>query len=1046
MVLTRHSVMNFFKKRVLPDIGVILFCVLLLLLIWSIAFWQVTRDQKATIAMVMNDGDKFSRAFEEHVRQVLKTNDQYMSLMKSEYEGTHTVTPSLQRLLALIAQDPLIIQLALVDAQGKAITSIVPYPEDITFYHLPHFQTHINLDDKHLFIGEPFIGRVSNKYSIPISHRLNNSDGSFAGIVYITLNTEYFTKFYQDMDFDASYVIRVIGLDGVVRASNETDELGMNVVESTMFSKMEEASAGLYHGSGQVDDESFLINYRVMPDYPLVVQVGIMETVLHPMKQRRLFYLGGAGGISLFVLFYTGWLLRRAQRKRNMQEQLRVSEEKYYKAFHVSPDSVNINRLSDGLFVDTNAGFTRMVGFTREDCVGRTSLELNVWVDLQDRERLIQDLEENGEVINLESQFRHQDGHIIHGLMSAKKIIVAGEECILTVVRDISKRKLAELNLSKSNQELEIAYMELTATEEELRQQFDEIQKNWEIIEERDTTLWALFNNMYDAFALHEIICDEQGKPINYRYLAVNPAFSQLIGMGADQLVGHTVLEIMPNIENYWIDTFGQVALTGKSQHLTNYANELNGYYSVKAYSPQLGKFAVLAKDITEQRKHAELVKHLAYHDALTELPNRLQYHAEIKKALHHAALTKAKCAIMFLDLNNFKQINDYYGHAVGDEFLKEVAKRLRNCCGEEHCVARMGGDEFTIIVSNIQDENKVIAVSESIINAIRVPWIFSGNRFHVGASIGIAMYPQDSENPDTLLKYADMAMYIAKSQGDNEIHFYTADLQTTVVERISMENDLHQALECQEFMLHYQPQVDIHGHLIGVEALLRWQHPTRGLLYPGDFLDVAEKTGLMTSIGEWVLRTACAQSVAWQAAGYPPVVMAVNISAIQFQSLIFPEVVHQVLLETGLAPRLLELEITESIAMINVELTKEITKTLQAMGVKQALDDFGTGYSSLKYLKMFNIDTLKIDKSFIQDVIGDLDSDAIVKAIIALAHSLQLQVIGEGVETKEQWDYLEKLHCEKMQGYYFSRPVPPEKIRQMLEILPMFDDEMGAR
>ena len=1033
-MVTKNSVVLFLRNWVLRDLGIVLFCFLLLGIVWGAAFWQIARDKQATIKVVMNEGDKFSRAFEEHVRRVLKSNDQYITLMKTEYEGTHTVTPSLQRLLSLIAQDPSVSQLALVDAQGQAVASRFPDPVDIDFSQLSYFQTHITTDDSHLFIGEPFIGRVSNKPSIPISRRLDNPDGSFAGIVYTTMSPEYFTQFYQNMDFNEYYVVRVVGLDGVVRASNSKNELGINIAGSTMFKEMAEAPAGFYRSSGKFSGKPCLMNYRVMPDYPLVVQVGIMEEVLHPLQQRRFSYLAGAGGVSIFIVIYTGILVVRSRKQRKVESQLRLSEEKYGKVFHVSPDSININRACDGLYVDINEGFTRMSGFTREESIGKTSLELDIWVDSKDRANLVDGLKRNGEAINIEVQFRRKDGSILYGLISAKIIVEAGEECVLSIVRDITERKQIEISLGKSNQELEAAYEELAALEEELRQQFDEVQNNLEIIEENDKALWALFNNMHDAFALHEIICDAYGKPIDFRFLAVNPAFVRLIGISEDKLVGHTILEVMPATEAYWIDIFGEVALTGKPQSIENYANELNRYYSMTAYSPQLGQFAVLILDTTERKKHEDLVKHLAHHDALTGLSNRLQHHDEMKHTLEHAARNNETFAILFLDLNNFKQINDSFGHAVGDEFLQEVANRLKRCLREKETIARMGGDEFVVVIPAIQDMHEVQSVAERIINTVKAPWSFCGNKFHIGTSIGIAIYPQDGEDADTLLKRADMAMYQAKTRGDNEIHFYTAALQAAVLERISMENALHQALERKEFFLQYQPQVDIYGHLIGVEALIRWQHPTKGLLYPGDFIDLAEKTGLMLPIGEWVLHTACTQNVAWQGNGYPPITMAVNISATQYQSRNFLEVVSLVLTETGLSPSLLELEITETIAMTNAELTKEITNSLQSMGIRQALDDFGTGYSSLKYLKMFNINTLKIDKSFIQDVNSDLDSDAIVRAIIALSHNLQLEVIAEGVETMEQWHYLEQLHCQKMQGYYFSHPVPPQEVEELFK------------
>jgi len=474
--------------------------------------------------------------------------------------------------------------------------------------------------------------------------------------------------------------------------------------------------------------------------------------------------------------------------------------------------------------------------------------------------------------------------------------------------------------------------------------------------------------------------------------------------------------------------------LTGQPQSFINYSRELDRHYSVRGYRPQQGQFATLILDITEQKCHEELVKHHAYHDGLTGLPNRSHYYDKMKTALEYAACNKEKLAVMFLDLDDFKRINDSVGHAAGDEFLKTVASRLKGCLFEKDTIARMGGDEFTVIIPGVDNFGAISVIAEQIINTIKETWCYDGNDFHIGTSIGIAIYPEDGEDADTLLKCADMAMYMAKNIGNSSFHFYTVDMQATTLERVSLENALHQALERNEFVLHYQPQVDQTGQLIGVEALLRWQHPERGLLYPGEFLDLAEKTGLMIPIGEWVLRTACTQSVAWQEAGYPPIITAVNISATQFQHRNFLQAVSSTLAYTRLSPALLELEITETIAMTNVKLTKLITNSLQSMGIRQALDDFGTGYSSLKYLTTFNIDTLKIDKSFIQDITCGSNNEAIVKAIIALSKNLQFEVIAEGVETKRQCDYLKQLQCQKMQGYYFSRPVPAQVIEEFFK------------
>ncbi|WP_378953307.1 EAL domain-containing protein [Pelosinus sp. sgz500959] len=676
-------------------------------------------------------------------------------------------------------------------------------------------------------------------------------------------------------------------------------------------------------------------------------------------------------------------------------------------------DCNGIFTLSEGL------GLTKL-GLYPGEVVGQSAL-----IIYQDYPEIIEAIQRalSGEMINLE--------HVIKETYFDNRMVPIVDEAgcvyrVIGVALDITERKRAE-------EELEQAYQELTATEEKLREQFKVLKKNSDIIEEKDKTLWALFNNMHDAFALYENVCDEHGNSIGFRYLAVNKSFERMMGVSASELVKDTVYTASPSIKDYWLDIYDKVAQTGIPQSFVYYSPKWKKYYSMTTYSPQPGQIAVLSLDVTEERHNAELVRHLAYHDSLTGLANRLYFREKITQAIDYASQHKENFTIMFLDLNDFKRINDTFGHSAGDEFLKVIANRLKTCLPENYTIARMGGDEFTVIIPAIGNVSLLSAIAEKIIDAIKEPWSFGVHDFYIGISIGMAVYPRDGDDIDALLKCADIAMYTAKKIEGNSYHFYTEELHAAIIERVSLENALHQAIERNEFILHYQPQVDQFGKLIGVEALIRWQHPTRGLLYPGDFLDLAEEIGIMIPGGEWVLRTACAQNAAWQKAGYLPITMAVNVSATQFQHPNFLENLKKILAETELSPELLEVEITETIAMTNVEVTSLITNALQSMGIRQALDDFGTGYSSLKYLKIFNIDVLKIDKSFVQDIECDCDNDAIVKAIIALAQNLKLEVIAEGVETQQQYNYLKQLGCQKMQGYYFSRPVSGEQIEEIL-------------
>lgn len=439
-------------------------------------------------------------------------------------------------------------------------------------------------------------------------------------------------------------------------------------------------------------------------------------------------------------------------------------------------------------------------------------------------------------------------------------------------------------------------------------------------------------------------------------------------------------------------------------------------------------------EDITGRRKAEQTLQHQAYHDALTGLPNRMLLNDRLTLTLAHAHRSQQMVALLFLDLDRFKKINDTLGHNVGDRLLQAVAKRLTALVREGDTVARMEGDEFILLLPGIARAEDVARIARRILEAFKHPWMLDGQELHITASIGIALYPGDGEDAETLLKNAGIAMYRAKKQGRNNYQLYNQIMNVRTTKRLALGNSLRHALEREEFVVYYQPQVNIStGEITGVEALVRWQHPDLGLLSPAEFIPLAEETGLIIPIGEWVLRTACAQNKAWQDAGYRPVTVTVNISARQFQQQNLVETVGRVLKETGLDPHYLVLEITESAAMQNADLTIATLRSLKEIGIHISIDDFGTGYSSLSYLKYFPLDTLKIDGSFVQDLTTDPNNAAIVTAIITMAHSLKLKVIAEGVETQEQFTFLKQQKCDGIQGYLFSEPLPAGAFEKML-------------
>jgi diguanylate cyclase (GGDEF)-like protein len=429
-----------------------------------------------------------------------------------------------------------------------------------------------------------------------------------------------------------------------------------------------------------------------------------------------------------------------------------------------------------------------------------------------------------------------------------------------------------------------------------------------------------------------------------------------------------------------------------------------------------------------------EQVRSLAFYDALSGLPNRILLQTRLDTVLAETRLTREKLAVLFLDLDQFKVINDSLGHSVGDSLLKEVARRLQEQIRDRDTVARVGGDEFLVLLTNLEETGQAKRVADRILKAISAG--FSQNRLllNVTCSVGISMFPENGEDCETLIKNAEAAMYCAKEAGRNRVRFFAEQMNTGAVERLNMENNLRLALERREFHLEYQPQMEIaNSRITGVEALLRWRHPDLGLIPPDRFISVAENCGLILPIGEWVLYSACAQARRWQDDELPAMPVAVNVSAVQFRQEGFCELIRNVLDETRLAPHLLELELTESLLLSNEDVVFRVLDDLQSMGVKLTIDDFGTGYSSLSYLKQFPVTKLKIDRTFIKDLPRNPSDTAITTAIISMARHLNLRVIAEGVETEQQLSFLRTQQCDEIQGYYFSRPVPATDIPNLL-------------
>jgi diguanylate cyclase (GGDEF)-like protein/PAS domain S-box-containing protein len=684
-------------------------------------------------------------------------------------------------------------------------------------------------------------------------------------------------------------------------------------------------------------------------------------------------------------------------RRKQAEVEIQQSEQKYRNLFDNSLVGMFRSSLTDGTVLDANAAILRMFGFDSYEGIRTVSLYINP----TDRETLNQLVLEQGFVENFETQVRRKDGSVFWVSYSAK--LYAKEDYLEGVMIDITERKQSEEALRAKKEFLKVVLGNIP--------QF---------------IFW---------------------KDRNSVYLGCNQNFAIAAGLSSpEKIVGLTDYDLpwKKQEADFFRECDARIMETDTPEyHIIAPQLQADGKQAwldttkIPLHDAQGNVVGILGsyEDITERQFAQEKIRYQALHDLLTGLPNRTLFNEELSVSLANAANSQSLLAVMFLDLDRFKTINDTLGHAIGDRLLQGVAERLTTCLQDSGIVARWGGDELTVLLPQLNCIEEAAKVAQRILDTIKQPFNLEGHQLHISSSIGIALYPQNGEDAETLLRNADASLYRVKQQGRNNYQFYTAAMNSQASELLVLENELHHALDRGEFVVHYQPQVNTTtGEITGMEALVRWQHPKFGLVTPAKFIPLAEETGLIVPIGEWVLKTACTQNKAWQDAGLPPLRVAVNLSARQFQQPFLLNIVSQTLQQTGLSPKFLELEITETIAMQDVDLTRTILTKLYQMGINLSIDDFGTGYSSLGYLKQFPLHSLKIDKSFVRDVATDPQNAGIINAIMTLGRGFNLRVIAEGVETEAEKDWLRSFQCEEMQGYLSSPPLPALQATELLQ------------
>ena len=712
-----------------------------------------------------------------------------------------------------------------------------------------------------------------------------------------------------------------------------------------------------------------------------------------------------------FDVYELSKILGYVLREKAARDAQRIAETRFQAMSDASPMGICVTD-AQGICRYTNAAYYKISGLGSEQVLGKDWAST---VHPKDRQRALAEWEaavHSQAPFQIEFRFQRKDRRIVWVRANTAAMLNEKQVCgYVQAIEDITENKVREFVLQ--------------ATEDAL---FDEM----ELVE---TTL----NSIGDAV----LTADIYGK-VTY----LNQAAERMTGWSRDKALGLPVGDILQIVDSSTRkmadDPLARAMAEDRTVKLAKSSILLGRHGAefaiIDSSSPihdaqgRLTGAVIVFQDVTEAQALTQKMSHLAQHDFLTGLPNRLLLTDRLTQAIEMSRRQETQVALLYMDIDYFKHINDSLGHLIGDQLLQSVASRLVGCVRGMDTVCRQGGDEFVVLLAEIDSPEDAIHIAEKLLTAIVVPHIIDAHVLHVSLSIGISVYPDDGGDAATLIQNADTAMYHAKANGRNNFQFFKAEMNAHAVERMSIERGLRRALKNGEFVLHYQPKINfVTGAMTGAEALIRWEDPENGLIYPTQFIQIAEESGLIVPIGQWVLREACRQVQNWLDAGLIAVPVAVNISAVEFRNSRFLEALVMILQETGMAPKYLQLELTESVLMHNADVSVVMLKRLRSIGLSLAIDDFGTGYSSLSYLQRFPITTLKIDQSFVNDIATNQDDATIVSAVIAMGRNLNQQVIAEGVETGEQFSLLQSQHCDEGQGFHFSPPLPAEEFGLLL-------------
>ncbi|MEO8406850.1 MAG: EAL domain-containing protein [Oxalobacteraceae bacterium] len=1007
-ILTRH-------RYWIPHIAAWLAVALLIAASWLHVCTLIDADRARTIADTGHDLANLTRVTQEHAARTFRSADQALRFIKAGYEAVGDRL-DLKALMAQGVIDASIFnQVGVIDADGIFRLSNLPFSHSLNLSDRAHFKAHIAADTKELFISKPLVGRLSGKWSINLSRRINRRDGGFGGVAVVSLDLNYFTRFYGDLNLGQRGSMSMIGLDGVVRASRTgaSEYFGIDASASPLFAQLRQGQqSGAFSAASVLDGVERSFFFRRVAPYDIVIVAGIATTDVFATHDHAKAALVLEASLASLLLLALGMVFsvyhRRVQcdirdRKRAAQR-LADSEQRMELALNGADLGLWDWDLPSGKFMH-NTRMATLLGYT--DAAPEANSQLFAHLlhpDDWPKVKAALHAHLKGETPSFEivHRLRHQQQHWVWLLARGKVVERDAHSRAVRMVGtdlDITEKALAE-------QQLRIAA--------------------------------AAFESQEGMFVTD----------VDRVIQRVNRAFTAITGYSAADAVGQT-----PDLfSSGRHDAAFYAAMRETIAHSGSWQGEIwdrrkNGEIypqwltitTVKNPAAEISHYVSTLIDITSRKAAENEIRQLAFFDPLTGLPNRRLLLERLQQALLASERSGNGGAVLFVDLDNFKTANDTLGHDKGDLLLQQVAQRLTACVREGDTVARQGGDEFVVMLKDLsalpqEAAIHVKVIGEKILAALNQAYLLADHVYHSTASIGVSLFNQQQRSVEDLLQRADLAMYEAKAAGRNALRFFDPAMQATVTTRASLEADLCQALQTHQFRLYYQPQADRDGRMTGAEALLRWQHPQRGLLLPAEFLAVAEASGLILPLGQWLLETACAQLGAWSR--QPEMLhltLAINVSARQLQQADFVEQVLAALERCGANPERLTLELTESLLLKDVEATIGKMQLLKARGVQFALDDFGAAHALLSSLKRLPLDQLKLDLAFVLDAQTDQNDAIITVAMVALARSLGLGVIATGVETDAQRQFLAEHGCPAYQGTLLSRPLALAEFEQFL-------------